>query len=247
MPVAEVLDQYGSHILRGVRYDVLMARGPVFGPTWHRQDLANRRGAICYAEGHLNALDVTPKRTPVYDAEGRIVRYDPPSPRELARADAASRINYAMVIVPPNAPQVADPWAYCYLKHVVSTFGHAGLGQVQRGGRGSALVQRVVAPAIVLEPGFITNREFFERITTGEGIDALGRCLAQSIIDTFPEGGLVALSVGHAYRDGKRLTAGDPGAVVPKHYDPDPAFDTEAELVDAYITSAAEHLLAVGA
>jgi N-acetylmuramoyl-L-alanine amidase len=235
--VGEVLDQYGSHLLRGKRYDVLMARGPVFGPTYYRQELANKRNVVCYAEGHLNALDTTPRRN--VDELGRDLGV---APGELERVARNRAVNYAMAIVPEGARQVADPWAYCYLKHVVSTFGHRGLGQVQRGGRGSALVRRVFAPAIVLEPGFISNPEFRARISTGEGLDALGKCLADSIRELFPEGGLVGLSIGHAYRDGRTLTAGDPGAVVSKKDDPDPAFDTEAELVEAYITAASEYL-----
>lgn len=106
------------------------------------------------------------------------------------------------------------------------------------GARGAGNIGRVSCPAILWEPGFITHRPFQRVISTGEGIDALGRILAETIRDYFPTGGVIALSVGHAYR-GRQ----DPGALVPKEFQPDPAFDTESELVEAYLLATAERLL----
>jgi hypothetical protein len=104
---------------------------------------------------------------------------------------------------------------------------------------------------MLLEPMFMTDPEMLRRITTGEGIDGLGRCLADSIVATFPHGGLVGLSIGHAYRGG-----GDKGAKAPMiddnkngepDYDWDESFDEEAELVEAYVDSATEMLVGVAA
>ena len=206
------LDQFGSHILPGARYSVLNARGPVFGPAYHRQKLANERQVICYIEGHLNA-----STTPC--------------------------ASYCSAITAENSGAVTLALAHNILNRVSRAFGiNKSSPAVQSGVRGSALVRQVHAPAIVLEPGFVTNPEFQKMLSSGEGLDLMGSCVAGAIIELFPEGGLVALSVGHAYRDGRPMTKGDPGALVPKDQDPDPAFDTEAELVEGYLTSAAEWL-----
>lgn len=148
-------------------------------------------------------------------------------------------VNYAMTIA---AHPHSQHWGTVYTRHVAKAYGHTDNGSLLMQGRGSGLVARIKwpAPALVLEPGFVSNPEFAEWAKTGEGIDALGQALAASIIECFPKGGLVGLSLGHKYRG-----TGDMGAIV--YDDPDveddPEWDQEAEIAEAYLDSATQFLL----
>src|SRR5690606_41260228 len=62
--------------------------------------------------------------------------------------------------------------------------GHRGLGNVVNAG----------CPQVLAEPGFVSNPEFAAIARTGEGLDALARCLVQAIRTHIP-GGLVGLDV----------------------------------------------------
>jgi len=211
--------KHGSLTMRGRRFDVHQLRGPVFGPTHYRQLRANERGAVCYVEGHLNA-------------------------------STNPEANYAECILSPAAGDKTKLWARDFLTRLATAADVRSTG-FRQSGAGAGNIARVKAPALFLEPGFVSNPFWAAFCRTGEGADCIGRCLAESIAETFP-GGLVCLSVGHAYRrDGSdwnsEETKGDGGAPVadPESGAPeDPAFDEEAELVELYITSAAEHLVA---
>jgi hypothetical protein len=211
--------KHGSVVMTGKRFTVHQLRGPVFGPSHYRQKRANELGAVCHAEGHLNAS---------------------------TNRDA----NYAECILAQNAGDRTKLWARDFLTRLSVQADIRSTGYRQEG-PGAGNISRVHAPAMLLEPGFVSNPHWAAFCRTGEGSDCIGRCLAESIAETFP-GGLVCLSVGHAYRrDGSDWSGeekrGDGGAPVA---DPDegvpenPAFDEEAELVELYITSAAEHLVA---
>lgn len=224
MNAGQTVDQYGSYIAKGPKFSVLECRGPVR----HRQQLASERRVICYAEGHLNAFATQ------RDEHGN----RKPSPQ------------YGFVITGKNVSQNAEDWAEAYLSRIAETFGVATKGIV-RGVPGSGCVQWVKwpTPSMLLEPVFMTDPDMAQRIMTGEGIDALGWCLADSIIATFPHGGLVGFSKGHIHRG-----TGDKGAQSPNiddnndgvpDYDWDESFDQEGELVEAYIDSAIEQLIGV--
>jgi hypothetical protein len=180
------------------------------GPLYQRQLDANTAGCIAAVEQHLNAA-------------------------------TNKNINYATALVAGNASTTSKAWAKDYVARAAAEFGirNAGIvfGPLPRGERN---LKHYTCPAMLVEPGFVSNHEFADRIQTGEGIDALARVLVNSICTMFPEGGLVALSVGHLYR-GTR----DQGAQVNDDGDTlDPAFDTEGELNDAIIDAAEELLLA---
>jgi hypothetical protein len=147
-------------------------------------------------------------------------------------------VNYAMAIVDHAASGASKAWAREYTALCSRAFGHADRGVVIGPGRGSYNVRFAKCPAILVEPGFVSNAEFAAIVQTGEGIDAVARCLVDSIRACFPDGGLVGLSVGHMYR-GKP----DPGAPVNQGELVDPATDSEAELNDLVITAAEEMLL----
>lgn len=210
--------KHGSLIMHGKRFDVHQLRGPVFGPTYYRQLRANERGAVCYVEGHLNA-------------------------------STNQQANYAECILSPNAGDKTKLWARDFLMRLSVAADIRSTG-FRQDGRGAGNISRVRAPAMLLEPGFVSNVHWAAFCRTGEGADCIGKALAESIAETF-SGGVVALSVGHAYRrDGSDWSdeekRGDGGAPVadPDDGSPeDPAFDEEAELVELYLTAAAEHLV----
>lgn len=185
------------------------------GPVRYRQTLASDRGVICYAEAHLNA-------------------------------SSNPKAQHGFVIAGSTTPKSTEEWADAYLSRIAETFGVKTYG-VKKGIRGSGNVHWVKwpTPTMLLEPLFVSDPIMAARITSGEGLDALGRCLAGSIRATFPDGGLVGLSIGHAYRG-----TGDGGANVARMDidgdgevdEPDPAFDQEAELCEAYVDAATEIL-----
>lgn len=150
---------------------------------------------------------------------------------------------YAMAIVAGNASEKSKAWGRDYTARVAKELGIKNSGVVVNPPRGPYMIKFYHCPAILVEPGFISNHDFGDVVQSGEGIDALARILVDSICAQFPDGGLVALSVGHAYR-GVR----DPGAKVNDLGDDlDPLFDDEVELNEAIITAAEEMLLAATA
>lgn len=154
-------------------------------------------------------------------------------------ASTNKEVNYASALVAKDALPKSEAWARWYVTHVAEVFGIRAAGVVRDPPRGSFNIKFYHCPAMLVEPGFVSNHDFADRIQSGEGIDALARALVDSICIEFPDGGLVALSVGHLYRG-----TPDSGAPVNDEGDaPDPAFDTEGELNDAIITAAEEMLL----
>lgn len=203
----EIVDDYGSFIVKGPLFSVLECRGPVR----HRQDLASQRRVICYAEQHLNS-----------------------------HPDGS--INYAFVITGPAFPSATKTWSASYLGKVSDCFQVRDFG-IRRGVPGQGCVRWVKwpTPTMLLEPLFLSHPEVAERMQLPEAREALGICLAESVIETFPAGGLVGLSVGHAFRGNN-----DPGALYPQQ-DPDepgwdPDFDTEAEVCTSIVAYATDHL-----
>jgi hypothetical protein len=151
------------------------------------------------------------------------------------------KVNYSMAIVTPNASDKSKAWARSYTRLCAKEFGIRDAGIVV-GGRGSYNLKFTRMPAFLAEPGFISNPAFADVVRTGEGVDALARCLVGSIREHF-DSGLIALSVGHKYRD-----KADPGAQV--YQTPgteDPAWNDEAEICDAVVETASEMLRAVEA
>jgi hypothetical protein len=148
-------------------------------------------------------------------------------------------VNYACALVTRDSSSLSRRWGRDYTERVGFEFEIRDAGVVVDPPRGMFNIRFYHCPAILVESGFVSNHDFADRIQSGEGVDALARVLVDSIKANFPDGGLVALSVGHLYRG-----TGDQGAPVNDEGDaPDPAFDTEGELNDAIITAAEEMLL----
>ena len=64
-------------------------------------------------------------------------------------------------------------------------------------------------PAILLEPLFASNPRHAEIIRSEVGQKRLARVLVASIQRFFPNGGLIAFSVGHKYKDSSPSDRGD--------------------------------------
>ncbi len=207
-----MIDHYGSRRVPGKKFDVLEVRGPVFGPSYHSQLLPGAMRAICYTECHLNA-------------------------------STAPSVNWGEVIVgrtlDRRRSEIEKRLGETFLARVCGGFGHQNRG-VRVGGRGSGNIYRTSMPSMLIEPGFISNPEFYKFAATGEGADAIGSALAFAIHEVFPAGGLVALRLGHAYRgpNGETLDSGAPAA---ESFDP--AFDSEIEVAGLYMQAAIDALI----
>lgn len=146
-----------------------------------RQEAANRDGAVAYVEHHFNA--------------------GPPS------------ANYSMTIIGSNGSMKSQEWGLDYTKRVSEAFKTRDFGVIAGGfeGRGDGSLKYTWMPAILVEPLFASNPEHAAIIRSDEGQTKLAELLVESIKTQFPEGGLIAFSVGHKY---KRSRPADRGAEV---------------------------------
>jgi hypothetical protein len=186
------------------------------GSLWARQQAANHAGCICYVETHMNAVAHSPKT------------------------------NYVMCVLDANASQASKDWAKRYCELFAKAFDIPNRGALVHSGRGAYNLRFMRCPAILTEGGFISNPEFAAIIRTGGGIEAAAGALVESIRDCFPDGGLIGLSAGHAYRD--KPDPGAPAGDKGKDLDgdgaiTDPDFDDETEMNIAITDMAAELLV----
>lgn len=178
------------------------------GDYSERQAAANRDGAVFYCEGHANA-----------------------STNQAA--------DYAMCVVATNASArsifiakvLARRWGE--LLDVGgdrdTDFGY-GNG-VRIGGAGDGNLSHTAMPAVLCEPGFASNPDQAVLMESTRGLDLIAEPLADVIRETFPEGGLVAFSIGHV---GKKSSPADRGAAWTGI-----RFASEAEFAAAYLHRAA--------
>jgi len=144
------------------------------GDYYQRQQAANADKAVAYVEHHFNS-------------------------------SSSDQANYAVVVVGSNASQTSRNWGRWYAKAVADQFGTrvAGDQGILVGGwdgRGDANVKYTRMPALLLEPLFASNPQQADPIRSESGQAALARILVESIRRFFPEGGLIAFSVGHKYK-----------------------------------------------
>lgn len=153
------------------------------GDYRERQRAANRDNCVAYVEQHFNS--------------------------------ASSSSNYAVVITGYGASQTSKNWGRWYAKSVGREFGIpvAGSGGILVGGyngRGDGNLRYTRMPAILLEPLFASNPKHADWITSETGQFRLALILAESIRRFFPDGGLVAFSVGHKYKTSRPNDLGAP-------------------------------------
>lgn len=145
------------------------------GEYRERQRNASRDRAVCYVEHHFNMT--------------------------------ADR-NTSCVIVGSNASRKSIEFGRDYVEIVSQHFGTKPSGDrgVVKGGyegRGNGNVYYADCPAILLEPLFCGNPKHVAAIKSEQGQSTLAECLVFAIKQNFPEGGLVAFSVGHKYKTSK--------------------------------------------
>jgi hypothetical protein len=180
-----------------------------------RQQAANQADAVLYFEGHANSAD-------------------------------SSTADYSMCICSTNASntsialgrKLAQAWGPAVdVGGDTDTDIGNGTG-VRIGGRGDGNLRHTSMPAVLGEPVFCSNPIQARWAETDAGIKVVAGILANSIRETFPNGGLVAFSIGHK---GKVSQPRDMGA----RWMGD-RFGTEAEYVEAYLHVASDTLAADG-
>ncbi len=144
------------------------------GDYLQRQQQANADKAVAYVEHHFNS-------------------------------SASEQANYAVVVVGSNASQTSRNWGRWYARAIAEQFGtkvagDAGILVGGWNGRGDGNLKHTRMPALLLEPLFASNTQQAEIIRSTAGQAALARVLAESIRRFFPDGGLIAFSVGHKYK-----------------------------------------------
>jgi len=176
------------------------------GDYINRQRAANRDRAICYVEQHFNA-------------------------------SASPTSNYAMVVVGSNASETSKRWG-AYLAKAYGTafniphFGSEGIAIGGIDGKGNSNLKYTKMPAVLLEPVFCSSYCGSGILRSPQGRKQLASVLVKSIKKVFPDGGLVAFSIGHK---GKASNPFDMGALVL-------GGGTEAEYAEIVLKTAAEML-----
>lgn len=138
-----------------------------------REEKANEDGAICYVEQHFNSTGGDPET------------------------------NYTMVLITTGSSDFTRTWAEYYVNRVSEQFQlkkwkGTGIKVLVQGDRGYGNLKYLKMPAILPEPFLICNSTGLEWAKTRQ--DELSQILVDSIYKFFPEGGLVAFSVGHKYK-----------------------------------------------
>ena len=139
-----------------------------------RQYQANADGAVAYIEQHFNSS-------------------------ESASPD------YSVVIVGSNASNTSRNWGRWYAAAVAKEFntqvkGDNGIVVGGYDGRGDGNLKLTKMPAVLLEPLFASNYLQADIIRSDSGQNRLAQILVDSIKRFFPDGGLIAFSVGHKYK-----------------------------------------------
>lgn len=139
-----------------------------------RQQQANADKAVAYVEHHFNS-------------------------------SSSEQAGYAVVVVGSNASNTSRNWGRWYAKAISEQFGNkvGGDGGLLVGGadgRGDGNVKYTQMPALLLEPLFASNPQQADQIRSKAGQALLARVLVESIRRFFPDGGLIAFSVGHKYK-----------------------------------------------
>ena len=154
------------------------------GNYLQRQQAANADKAVAYVEHHFNS-------------------------------SSSPAATYALVIVGSNASNTSRNWGRWYSRAVAEQFGTkvGGDDGILVGGwdgRGDGNVKHTRMPALLLEPLFASHPQQADLIRSEAGQAALARILVESIRRFFPDGGLVAFSVGHKYKTSSPRDRGAP-------------------------------------
>ena len=144
------------------------------GDYSERQRRANADQAIAYVEHHFNS-------------------------------SSSPTAEYTVVITGSNASQTSRNWGRWYAQAISREFevpvgGDQGIMVGGYDGRGDGNLRHTDMPAILLEPLFASNPRHADIVRSEDGQMRLARVLVDSIKRFFPDGGLIAFSVGHKYK-----------------------------------------------
>jgi hypothetical protein len=149
-----------------------------------RQAEANRLGAVAYIDCHYNAA-------------------------------ANQNANYSSVVVADNASQTSKAWGTWFAREVARRFqipmrqpDGLWIGGYQ--GRGNGNLVHTKMPATLIEPWFISNPQGAMWAKSPEYQSMLADVIVDSIVQFFPDGGIVCFSLGHKYRDSMPNDRGAP-------------------------------------
>jgi hypothetical protein len=122
---------------------------------------------------------------------------------------------YTCVVVGSNASKKSIEVAQTYAGLVSQHFGTKLIGKEGAliggfNGRGNSNVYYTDCPAVLLEPLFVSNPVHAAIVRSDRGQDTLAECLAFTIKECFPNGGLIAFSVGHKYKTAAPKDRGAP-------------------------------------
>ena len=195
------------------------------GDYRQRQEAANKWGADLYFEQHFNAL--------AYD--------DPDTQKD----------NPILTIVANNASGTSILWANNYSSLVNSTFPQLHMIKAYGNGinldgvvkrkykeRGDFNLRFTDMPAILGEPLFLSDPMSAKLAMDHKMQYDLARCLVDSIVRVLPQGGKIALSIGHM---GKTSSPFDRGAPITDKVD-NPNKWAEAHIAKMVLDIAAEML-----
>ena len=176
------------------------------GDYSERQRSANADQAIAYVEHHFNS-------------------------------SSSPTAEYTVVITGSNASQTSRNWGRWYAQAISREFevpvgGDQGIMVGGYSGRGDGNLRHTDMPAILLEPLFASNPRHADIVRSEDGQMRLARVLVDSIKRFFPDGGLIAFSVGHKY---KTSNPNDRGAALV-------GGGTEAEFAEKVLQKAEEML-----
>lgn len=151
----------------------------------------------------------------------------------------SSTADYAVVVVGSNASQTSKNWGRWYSAACAHAFGVRDNGILVGGysGRGDGNLRHTNMPAILLEPLFGSTLRHADIIRNEGGQQQLAQILAESIQRFFPNGGLIAFSIGHKGRPSKPK---DRGAAIL-------GGGSEADFAEPVLKKAAAILEAIGA
>ena len=188
-----------------------------------RQLYANAKGAICFIEGHHNAnmysVDINGDGVADVDAPG--VADNPTS-----------------VLVCDNASAKSMDMGTYFAAECAKAFKIPNRGLVVRkpGERGYYNLYYTNMPAVLLEPLYVSDAEVAVIAQSEHARDTIAQLIANMVRKYFPNGGVVAFSVGHLFKLSSKWDRGAPvvgtGGKV-----------AEGDLVLEYMRKAAELLL----
>jgi hypothetical protein len=154
------------------------------GDYIERQQRANADEAIAYVEHHFNS-------------------------------SSAPTAAYTVVITGSNASQTSRNWGRWYAQAISREFdvpigGDQGIKVGGYDGRGDGNLRHTAMPAILLEPLFASNPRHADIVRSEDGQMRMAQVLVDSIKRFFPDGGLIAFSVGHKYKTSNPNDRGAP-------------------------------------